>query len=261
MHVIVTMSAKGGVGKSTLARGLISAAAHKGLRTGFVETDRSRATYLWARDAHAAGYWDTGIQGYAAGSVETLEATIVALDAAAEQDGGVGDDATPPLDLLVVDTAGDRSPMQEFLLGGADLVLVPINLTRIAMLTSLETASHIYTVIRDNPDAHVAKLRGVVNQRPRELTEILQTVRTYLAAPDLLTDENGANATAFPLLELEIRERNAYREMESKGLLHKIVEAYDAPRLRLRQKHFADALAEMEALLEACLAEIERANA
>ncbi|MEM6943201.1 MAG: division plane positioning ATPase MipZ [Pseudomonadota bacterium] len=259
MHVIATMSAKGGVGKSTLARGLISAAAHRGLRTGFIETDRSRATCLWARDAHAAGYWDTGIQGYAAGSVETLEATIVALDQAAEE-GGAGEDA-PPLDLLVVDTAGDRSPMQEFLLGGADLVLVPINLTRIAMLTSLETASHIYTVIRDNPDAHVAKLRGVVNQRPRELTEILQTVRTYLAAPDLLTDENGANATALPLLGLEIRERNAYREMESKGLLHKIVEAYDAPRLRLRQKHFSDALAEMEALLEACLSEIERADA
>ncbi|MEM6944823.1 MAG: hypothetical protein AAF565_13820, partial [Pseudomonadota bacterium] len=183
----------------------------------------------------------------------------VALDQAAEE-GGAGEDA-PPLDLLVVDTAGDRSPMQEFLLGGADLVLVPINLTRIAMLTSLETASHIYTVIRDNPDARVAKLRGVVNQRPRELTEILQTVRTHLAAPDLLTDENGANARALPLLELEIRERNAYREMESKGLLHKIVEAYDAPRLRLRQKHFADALAEMEALLEACLSEIERADA
>ena len=64
MQVITLINQKGGAGKSTLARGLLSAAEARGLKTGFLDTDKTENLAQWAGRAAAAGNWDDAIAGF-----------------------------------------------------------------------------------------------------------------------------------------------------------------------------------------------------
>ena len=116
-HVITLMTAKGGSGKTTLARGLLGAADARGLAVGFLDADKTTNTYGWAVRANDLGNWNPKIEAYQATDAAEVEELV----------GDVLDDGD--LDVLIVDTPGDASAIHEALLGSSSLILCPLTMT------------------------------------------------------------------------------------------------------------------------------------
>lgn len=247
MQVITLMTQKGGSGKTTIARGLLSAAsARPDIRVGFLDADMTTNTLRWGTRANDNGFWDLGIQAYAALNVTDLKEIIEELDEVEEDD-----EEDPPLDLLIVDTPGDARDIHVMMFGLSDLIIVPLTLTRVALDTGIDTASFIHQT--QEAYGQVAPYRGLLNGLDKDpdaaVREELHRVRTE----PLIQNEDGSPASKFPLLKTEIRTRAAYREMESKGLLNKVVDRKSEPGERLQRRHIQQALTEMTELLDECL--------
>lgn len=240
-HVIALMTAKGGSGKTTLARGLLSAADARGLRVAFVDTDKTTNTYAWAVHAAGLGLWNDAIEAYQITDAHEVEELV----------GEIRDEAE--LDLVVVDTPGDASAVHEAMLGSADLILCPLTMTKGAVDTALRTACWHHRQMRKIADPldiarFAAVINGVVARPARPYAEQIRRVRSEL----LVGDDLDSPTARLPVLDTVVRWRTAYGEMEAKGLLDRVIAA-KSPAERLNIPHLTAAQAEMHALLDECL--------
>ena len=241
-HLLALVTAKGGSGKTTLARGLLGAADARGLRVGFLDTDRTENTYRWATRAYDLGQWSPDIEAYQA--TDPLEVDQLIRDIA-----GAGD-----LDLLVVDTPGAASAIHEVMFGLMHLVLCPLTLTAEAVDTAVLTAdSHhrIHAGLRDGE--RIAHLRGVINVVEKNPAWPYRRQQLRLETTPLVGDGEGPPTALFPLLATRVRRRTAYAEIEEQGLLHRVIAAKRAQGVRAGVGHLAEAHDEMDALLDECL--------
>ena len=94
MQVITLINQKGGAGKSPLARGLLSAADARGMRAGFLDTDKTENLVQWAGRAAASDTWSDRIEGFKTLNAAEARDTVLDLD----EEGG--------MDLFIVDTPG-----------------------------------------------------------------------------------------------------------------------------------------------------------
>lgn len=248
-HVLALVTAKGGSGKTTLARGLLGAADGRGLRTGFLDTDRTENTHRWARRAHEQGHWSADIEAYQA--TDPLEVDELVRDIV-----DAGD-----LDLLIVDTPGDASGIHEAMFGLGDLVLCPLNLTAEAVDTAVLTANSHYRIRQGlEPGERIALFRGVINAVERDPAWPYRRQLIRLESRDLVGDGEAPPVERFPLLGTRIRRRTAYPEIEELGLLDRVIAAKLARRERAGVGHLAEARDEMARLLDECLAIMDQAE-
>lgn len=240
--VLALMNVKGGSGKTTIARGLLSVADARGLKVGFVDTDKTANFYEWAVQAHRHGLWSEAIEAHHIRDATKLDKLI----------SEIRDEAD--LDLLIVDTPGDASAIHEVMFGLGDLVLCPTNLTALAVDTAAKTANSHYRLRQRIGDLDaIARFRLVVNAVDGRLTWPYRKQLLRIQNEDLVGDGTAPPVERFALLHTHVKHRSAYANIEGEGLLDRII-ATKTRRQHIEHVHLLEARAEMNALLDECLA-------
>lgn len=248
MQTITLMNQKGGAGKSTVARALLSAGDKKGLRCAFIDADQTGNLAGWSMRASQGGLWSSRIDAYQtvdAGEIEEI------VDEIAEEGN---------TDLLVIDTAGDASRDHDIFAIVADLILCPILLSHSDLETARGTANYLYRM-RDRADdpTLLPEFRIALNRltsRPSAGDAAL--VRMINATP-LVGSDLDRPSEMIKILPATLQEREAYKIMDRKGLLGRVLAQHNdtAPAFAQNPKHMTNALNEAGALLNACASTIE----
>lgn len=242
-QVLTLMSAKGGTGKTTIARGLLGIADGRGLKMAFLDTDKSGNAYEWARRAHRHGHWNKAIEAYQS------------LDAQGVHDLIVDIVDNSDLDLLIVDTPGHAVMIHEVLLGLSDLVLCPLNLSAGSIDTAIQTANRHYALRRQVDDVDsISRFRAVINATESKWSWPHREQHLRLQEEFLVGDGKSPPVERMPLMDTRVRRRSAYLEIESKGLLDMIIAAKHARGDTIGFDHFVQARDEMATLFDECLA-------
>ena len=183
MRVITLINQKGGAGKSTIARGLLSAADARGLRAAFVDTDKTENLVQWAGRAAANGNWSDGIAAYK--TLNPAEAREIVLDLDDAEDGP---EASGP-DLCIVDTPGDATELHDRLATVSDLVLCPIQPSTSDLATAVGTANWMYRMrARVDDPARLPPFRAVINRVGPRPTKTEGGVMVYARTSRLVGD-------------------------------------------------------------------------
>lgn len=240
MRVITLINQKGGAGKSTLARGLLSAADARGIRAGFLDTDKTENLVQWARRAAAAGNWSEQIEGFQTLNAQEARDTVLDLDEEGQ------------FDLLIVDTPGDASELHDLLATVSDLVLCPIQPSTSDLSTAIGTANWMYRMRArvDDPDA-LPPFRAVINRVGTHPTKTESRVMIYARTTRLVGDGESPPAEKLRIFPRYVQQRDAYRRMDEEGLLGRVIRADQARKEKFfkNPKHLRDALAEMDEFL------------
>jgi chromosome partitioning protein len=239
------MNQKGGAGKSTLARALLSAGDSQGLRCAFIDADQTGNLVRWAIRAAQGGLWSDSIDAYQtidAGEIEEI------VDEIEEED---------KTDLLVIDTAGDASRDHDIFGIVADLILCPILLSKSDLVTARGTANYLFRM-KDRADdpALLPEFHIALNLLPsRPSKGDAEIIRAIHATPLVGMDENSPTEV-LKILPAALQEREAYKIMDRKGLLGRTLARHNetSEAFAKNPSYLTKALTEAEALLDACLA-------
>lgn len=248
MQVITLINQKGGAGKSTIARGLISAAEARGLGTGFLDTDKTENLVQWAGRAASAGNWSDAIAGFKTLNAEEARDIVLDLDDEGE------------IDLFIIDTPGDASELHDLLATVSDLVLCPIQPSTSDLATAIGTANWMYRMRSrvENP-GDLPPFRAAINRVGTKPTKTEARVMLYARVNKLVGDGKAPPSDKLRIVPRYIQQRDAYRRMDEEGLLGRMISADQRRKEKFfkNPKHLRDALAEMDEFLSLCLDVVE----
>lgn len=125
--VISLVNSKGGAGKTSLAKVLISAALAAKQQVVIFDTDSSENLFSWVQKAKASGNWPEDINAY---TPTTAKELVNALNALVEE-GFEG--------LAFVDTAGFAAESTLHMVRNSNMVIVPVLLGADSVETTFET--------------------------------------------------------------------------------------------------------------------------
>ena len=244
VQTITLMNQKGGAGKSTAARALLSAADVRGLRCAFIDADQTGNISNWAMRASAAGLWSSGIDVY-----QTIDAGEVAdIAEEIEEDGGVN--------LLVIDTAGDVNLDHDVFAIVANLILRPILLSQSDLETAVGTANFLFRMRgRASDPALLPEFRVALNRLPsRALKGDAELIRTIHSNPLVGIDEDHPEEI-LRILPAVLHQREAYKTMDRDGLLCRVLARHNETSQAFAQnpRYIVNTLVEAEAFLMACM--------
>lgn len=231
--VIAAMARKGGSGKTTLSRALISAAVAAGRRTLLIDTDSTAALGSWHDRAEATGFGSPLLRSVTVESVPGVEQVI--------EQAYMADTA----DFVFIDTAGVGAEWSDGIAVLADHIVTPIMLSTSDFVVGAQTA------------AWFEKLRTRVDD-PANLPchhVVLNMVEARATRADAALIE--AAIARFPVIETVMMRRNVYKEMDEKGLLHAVAlhkQADPNPLMRPHVRHALEALEEATDILNNILA-------
>lgn len=231
--VIATMARKGGSGKTTLCRALVSAAVAAGRRVLAIDTDSTGVLSTWHKRAEETGLGSPLLRSEAVGTVAAVEHRIEQIYAADEAD------------FIFIDTAGVGAEWSDGIAVLADHIVTPVMLSASDLDVGGQTADWF------------EKLRSRVDDRaslPRHHI-VLNMVDPKTTRADAALIE--AAIARFPVVETVMMRRNVYKEMDQKGLLHAIAlqkQADPNPLMRPHVRHVVEALEESTDILNNILA-------
>jgi len=231
--VIAAMSRKGGSGKTTLSRALISAAVAAGRRVLLIDTDSTGVLGAWHRRAEVLGLGSTLLKSAAVESVAGVNRKIEQVYAA--------DSA----DFIFIDTAGVGAEWSDGIAVLADHIVTPVMLSASDLDVGAQTANWFETLKSrvDDPE-NLPRHHVILNMVDPKTTR----------ADAALIEEAIAR---FPVIETVMLRRNAYKEMDQKGLLHALAlqkQSDPNPLMRPHVRHVVEALEEATDILNNILA-------
>lgn len=162
--VVATVNTKGGPGKTTLTKILVSSALASDVEVVFFDADSSRNLIRWKERSEAAGTWPDNAQGY---HVETAAEIFDKLNELVK-DGFDG--------MVFIDTAGEANEATFLIIDNADVVIVPIGLGIESIETSKETLAAVHHHLEQSPADERAVVKLVRNNIPRALTKGTQAI-------------------------------------------------------------------------------------
>lgn len=224
VRVIAVVNRKGGCGKSTLVRGLASAAVARGEKVTVFDTDSSQSIYGWMKVAKELGNWND--------NVEVLH-TYDPAEITAHLDAIYAED--PHDHLVLIDTFGGASEALDDVVMQSHLIVAPIRPGRGDYIETMETL------------IWQERLKGRVAD-PNDVPEYRIVVNGI--TPDPSATERQALEHIFetmPVIEEPILERKAYKQVDGEGLLGVI---RDNTRKGIVKNHLTNALEEMNAVLD-----------
>lgn len=251
MQVITLINQKGGAGKSTIARGLLSAASARGISCGFLDTDKTENLVQWAGRATASGNWSQQVQAFK--TLNSEEARDIVLDLEEEGD----------IDLFIVDTPGAATTLHDQLATVSDLILCPIQPSTSDLATAIGTANWMYRMrSRVSDPRDLPTFRAAVNRVGSKPTKTEARVMLHARANKLVGDGEGPAAEKLTFVPQYIQQRDAYRRMDEEGLLDQMIRAEKTRKEQFfrNPKHLQNALNEMSDFLDLCLATMEKRN-
>lgn len=232
--VIAAMARKGGSGKTTLSRALISAAVAAGRRVLLIDTDNTGVLSSWHRRAETAGFGSPLWRSVSVESVGDVDREIEQSYRADLED------------FIFIDTAGVGAEWSDDIAVLSDHIVTPVMLSTSDLDVGAQTADW-FERLRSRVDDPTSLPRHHV---------ILNMVETKATRADATLIE--AAVAQFPVVETVMMRRNAYKEMDHKGLLHAIAlqkQNDPNPLLRPHVRHVVDALEEATDILNNILAE------
>ena len=243
MLTISLMNQKGGAGKSTVARALLSAADAHSMRCAFIDADQTGNLANWAMRAAENGLWSPRIDGYQSIDPDEVEDIFDEIEAEKE------------IDLLIIDTAGDASRDHDTIATVTDLVLCPILLSKSDLDTARGTAPDLFRMRgRAKNPALLPELRIVLNQvTPRATKGDAELIRTLHTHP-LVGQSDSDPVEHMKILPATLQKREAYRTMDFDGLLGRKLARHNevSQAFQRNPKHLTDAIAEADTVLDAC---------
>jgi chromosome partitioning protein len=193
VRVMMAVNRKGGAGKSTLVKGLASAAADRGESVTIFDTDASQSTFQWMQTAKERGNWSPAVEVIAARDAETVLATIEEIHEQPDQEH-----------LILIDTFGGGSPAIDEMALASHVLAVPAMQSRTDVTEAMATLlwhGRLRTRVED--PGSVPPIRVVLNRVANRLSEpdrvaIAEILRTMPAL-----DEFVMNRAAYGRLDLE----------------------------------------------------------
>lgn len=231
--VIAAMARKGGSGKTTLSRALISAAVAAGRRVLVIDTDSTGVLGSWQKRAEATGFGSPLLQSVSVESVGAVDRKIEQVY------------ATGSADFIFIDTAGVGAEWSDGIAVLADHIVTPVMLSTSDFDVGAQTADWFEKLKSrvDDPD-HLPRHHVVLNM-----------VETRSTRADASLIE--AAIKRFPVIETVMLRRNVYKEMDEKGLLHAVAlqkQSNPNPLMRPHARHVVEALEEATDILNNILA-------
>ena len=231
--VIAAMARKGGSGKTTLSRALISAAVAAGRRVLLVDTDSTRVLGAWHARAEAGGLGSPLLHCATVESVAEVEGKI--------ERAYMADTA----DFIFIDTAGGGAEWSDGIAVLADHIVTPVMLSTSDFDVGAQTADW-FRMLKSRVDDPSSLPRHHV---------VLNMVdpKTTKADAALISEA----LIRFPVIETVMMRRNTYKEMDQKGLLHALAlekQSDPNPLMRPHVRHIVEALEEATDILNNILA-------
>lgn len=223
-RIIAVMNKKGGCGKSTLVRGLASAAIDRGERVTIFDTDSNQGIAEWMNEARRQGYWHDRID-----VVGTLSAEKVLEDIQTLYEGEDEDH------LILIDTFGGGSEAHDEMAMTAHLIVSPCRLSSQDVRDTTATGIwHEKLKSRVDDPSHVPPFRVVGSHVGKSISESAKTQIAIMFE-------------TLPTLEDFVLNRACYERMNDTGLLGVIRDKH--PNRSLVQS-IAPGLTEMGELLD-----------
>lgn len=191
VRVIAVINRKGGCGKSTLVRGLASAAVARGEKVTVFDTDSSQSIYGWMRVARQLGNWDDAVDVMHTYDPAEITARLDAIYAEVPHDH-----------LILIDTFGGASEALDDVVMQSHLIVAPIRPGRGDYTETMETLiwhERLKGRVADPDD--VPEYRIVVNG----------------ITPEPSATERQALEHIFetmPVIEEPVLERKAYKQVD-----------------------------------------------
>ena len=232
--VIAAMARKGGSGKTTLSRALISAAVAAGRRVLLIDTDSTGVLGTWHKRAEAAGLGSPLLRS---ATVESVGAVDSRIEQVYDADSA---------DFVFIDTAGVGAEWSDSVAVLADHLVTPVMLSTSDFDVGEQTA------------AWFEKLKTRVDD-PAALPHhhvVLNMVESKTTKADAALIERAIQR--FPVIETVMMRRNAYRDMDERGLLHAIAQERQNdpnPLMKPHVRPVLEALEEAMDILNAIIAE------
>ncbi len=224
VRVISVISRKGGCGKSTLVRGLASAAVARGERVTVFDTDSSRGIHGWMVVAEQLGNWNARAEVIHTYDPAEITARIQAIYDEPSHDH-----------LVLIDTFGGASEALDDVVLQSHLIVAPIRPGRGDYTETMETL------------IWHERLKGRV-ENPNDVPEYRIVINAVSTEPSA-TERQAIHQIlqSMPAIEEPILERKAYKQVDGEGLLGEI---RDNTRKGIAQNHLTNALKEMDSVLE-----------
>lgn len=234
MRVIAAMARKGGSGKTTLTRALISAAVAAGRRVTIIDADSTGVLSTWHHRAEARDYGSPLLYLVEVQSVAAIEREIDRL---------YEEDLT---DFVFIDTAGVGAEWSDSVAVLADHLVTPVMLSTSDFDVGEQTALWFEKLATRVDDPASLPRHHVV----------LNMVESKTTKADAALIQRAIQR--FPVVETVMMRRNAYKDMDEKGLLHAIaLERQNDPNplMKPHVRPVVEALEEAMDILNAIIAE------
>lgn len=229
MRVVTIMTRKGGAGKTTLTKALMSAALQQGKRCLALDADPQQALHRWiykfARDH----------------PLVTYNQLVAATDLQKWTDDAY---ESGDVDLIFVDSQGAAGAWADDLAAFSDVLVVPMMLGWTDFNITTDTINW-YTKLHDRVD------------RPDLLPPLKVIVSNATGKPNLTEREFEERAARdFPLMRHYFMARRQHKDADNHGFLHDIAEEKRTSKNwneRSHAKHFEEAAREASDILDEVL--------
>lgn len=230
--VIGAIARKGGAGKTTVLKALMSACVASDKRCLALDTDPQRALFDWAEQLKRTG---AGHQNLIVRHIERTDQIEEEIAAAYE-----GDTA----DFVFIDTPGEGGDWADLVAVQCDHIITPIMLSDTDMRIGQQTLEWFERLKARADDPSLLPKHHAVLNRVR--------LKTTKGDEELLLRATEL----FPVINTLILDRNQYVEMDRHGLLHDLARLKAADKnalVRVHAKHFFEALEEAKDVLNEIL--------
>jgi chromosome partitioning protein len=225
IRVVMVMNRKGGCGKSTLVKGLASAAAERRESVTIFDTDSSESAYQWMLNAKELGNWAGDVTVIKSLDIDEIAETIDRLFDMPDQEH-----------LVLIDTFGGASEAIDDLAMISHFIVIPSKLLRSDVTETTQTLKwHANLKRRAADPAAVPPSRVMLSAVPVRRNEAEETAYMHIM-------------TTMPTLTEPVMQRAAYVRMDLEGMLGAI---RDNLVNKANAKHMDVAIAEMESVLGA----------
>lgn len=196
VRVVMVMNRKGGCGKSTLVKGLASAAADLGEYVTIIDTDNNKGCLEWMLNAKEQGNWNNNITVVHSLDTDDIKEIIAKIHSQPDQEH-----------LILIDTKGGGDVGLDELAGKAHLIVVPTFLSRSDVLDTMQTlAWHARLKTRVANPADIPPVRVLIGRNPTSRSE----------AEEVAYQEIMTNMRVIPH---PVNDRKSYGRMDLDGPL------------------------------------------
>lgn len=226
MKVISIITRKGGAGKTTLTRALISAAMAKGKRCLVFDADPQQALARWANKLTIED------------PLFSIEPLMMVNELSEKIEAAYENDTA---DFVFIDTIGAAGAWADVLAVESDVLIVPMMLSDDDLEITTDTFNW-YVGLRDRAeDADALPTFHVV----------LANVPAKQSKAETAIEERAVKQ--FPVMDDYFMHRKQHKDASAEGFIHQIAEnRLSGPsHLRVQARHFAEAVEEATSILKA----------